>query len=264
MPRIRTIKPEWLDDEALGQCSDAARVLSVGLICMADDHGNGRAHPLLMGSRIWCYEDDPAESLRKLAESLGELAEIGYVTLYSVKKQQYFHITNWAKHQRIDNAGKPHVPGPSQADNTRSAAAPGAPEDLAASSRKEPESSRLDHDPDQDHEHDLGEGSSDDSPTKSSWLTVVRLFTETGGLMPGIVNSDNKFTQQAAEHVWNACQHDPDTVRTACEACWEAGEKGDWKPTIEHLSKHLATYLGVGGAGEDDTRPELVEWEPPP
>jgi hypothetical protein len=41
--RIRTIKPEWLEDELLAAASDEARVLSVALILMADDYGRGRA-----------------------------------------------------------------------------------------------------------------------------------------------------------------------------------------------------------------------------
>ena len=40
--RIRTIKPEWLEDERLALASPPARVMSVALICMADDFGRGR------------------------------------------------------------------------------------------------------------------------------------------------------------------------------------------------------------------------------
>jgi hypothetical protein len=41
--RIRSIKPEWLDDEKIAGASDEARVLSVALILMSDDYGRGRA-----------------------------------------------------------------------------------------------------------------------------------------------------------------------------------------------------------------------------
>ena len=40
--RIRSIKPEWLEDERMVMASSDARVLSIALILMADDYGNGR------------------------------------------------------------------------------------------------------------------------------------------------------------------------------------------------------------------------------
>jgi hypothetical protein len=51
--------------------------------------------------------------LRRVAAALRELADIRYVELYqSDDGQQYYHIRNWPKHQRIDNAGKARVPPP--------------------------------------------------------------------------------------------------------------------------------------------------------
>lgn len=104
--RIRTIKPEWLEDERMALASSDARVLSVGLILLADDHGRGRANPLVVSSRIF-----PGDS-RKFAEASRELREIGFVRFYEVDGQHYFEIKNWNKHQRIDKPGKPQVPAP--------------------------------------------------------------------------------------------------------------------------------------------------------
>jgi hypothetical protein len=109
--RIRTVKPEWLDDEKLGAASDAARLLTVGLMLLADDHGRGRAHPLFLASRVWSYGDSH-ETLTKLEGALSELSQNGFVRVYSVAGQRYFAITNWAKHQKVQHVGKPRVPGP--------------------------------------------------------------------------------------------------------------------------------------------------------
>lgn len=114
--RIRTIKPEWLEDEKLAALSDEARLLSVALLLLADDHGRGRASPLYLASRVWCY-GDASETLAKVSRGLRELAAAGYATFYKVKGQQYFAIRNWTKHQRVDKPSKPRVPGPEQRDD---------------------------------------------------------------------------------------------------------------------------------------------------
>ncbi len=115
--RIRSIKPEWLEDEDLASLSDTARMVSVSLIVLADDYGNGRAHPLFLASRIWPYASgDPAETLAKLSRALHELSEAGFVLLYRVAGQQYFNIRNWSKHQRVDRPSKPRIPGPDKDD----------------------------------------------------------------------------------------------------------------------------------------------------
>lgn len=104
--RIRTMKPEWLDDERLALASSDARVLSVALILLADDYGNGRASLPLLAGRVF-----PGKILETVESALAELAG-WFVELYSADGQQYFHIRNWAKHQKVDKPGKPRVPAP--------------------------------------------------------------------------------------------------------------------------------------------------------
>ena len=108
--RIRTIKPEWLEDEKLVLASPAARVLSVALILEADDHGNGRGNSDLIVSRIF-----PGHS-REGREGFTELLELRFFDLYTVRGQTYFSIRNWTKHQRVDKPGKPRVPQPCEDD----------------------------------------------------------------------------------------------------------------------------------------------------
>ena len=71
--RIRTLKPEWMDDERLAALDDSSRVLSAGLILLADDHGNGRAHPMFIGSHVWPYGESH-ETLMKVERGLSELS----------------------------------------------------------------------------------------------------------------------------------------------------------------------------------------------
>ncbi|MBA2689038.1 MAG: hypothetical protein H0U64_13215 [Gemmatimonadaceae bacterium] len=107
MSRIRSIKPEWLDDEMMAMASPEARVLSVALILLADDYGNGRAGAPLLSGRVF-----PGKSIEVVTRSLIELVSFRYVRLYDLDGQRYFSIRKWAEHQRVDKPGVPKVPGP--------------------------------------------------------------------------------------------------------------------------------------------------------
>lgn len=111
--RIRSVKPEWLEDERLAHASLAARVLSIGLMLIADDHGRGRGHPVDVGAAVFKAEPNPREIA---ATALAELETIEFIVTYTVRGQTYFAIRNWAKHQRVDKPGAPRVPRPDEAD----------------------------------------------------------------------------------------------------------------------------------------------------
>lgn len=109
MPRIRTLKPDMHLDELIGSCTRDARLLFVLLITQADDYGRQRAAPAVL-SALFPYDEDATP--QQVAGWLDELAATGRVRLYTVEGQQYAEIVNWAKHQRIDNAGKSAIPPP--------------------------------------------------------------------------------------------------------------------------------------------------------
>jgi uncharacterized phage protein (TIGR02220 family) len=112
MARIRTIKPEILEDANTAGLSDSAFRLFVAMIVLADDHGNVRADDRWLGGQVWWARSDCGDSPR-VAEILGELADAQLIGLYECRSQHYASISGWQKHQRIDNAGKPRVPLPS-------------------------------------------------------------------------------------------------------------------------------------------------------
>jgi len=121
--RIRTIKPEWLEDERLAFASSDARVLSVSLLLLADDYGNGRANATqlccsVFPGRVRDGLENPRDGLENprecLERALEELATLRFVALYQVDGQHYFHVRNWDKHQKVDRPGKPRVPGYSE------------------------------------------------------------------------------------------------------------------------------------------------------
>jgi len=138
--RIRSIKPEWLDDEKLAACSDGARVLSIAVILVADDHGCGRANHTWLSGIAWTYHDDP-DRPRRVAEFLRELETCGFIRTYMVRGQRYYEIVNWRKHQRCDNAGKRRVPGPDEEDPSGSTGGSAPVQSEFAETRGEPPNS---------------------------------------------------------------------------------------------------------------------------
>lgn len=141
--RIRTVKPEWLEDEKIALASTEARLLSIALLLLADDYGNGRAHLAILGPRVFPGAQNPRETL---AKALDELARLSFVVLYEVEGQSYFHIRNWDRHQRVDKPGKPQCPAPPHEIQ----------HDLQHSrdSRETPENIRESLAPDQDQDQD--------------------------------------------------------------------------------------------------------------
>lgn len=107
---IRSIKADLRRDEALGECTIPARYLFILLITVADDHGRFRASPALLAGELYPYDDDVNRTT--VAAWLDELEQAGRIQLWTVNGQRYGALTNWTKHQRIDNAARSELPPP--------------------------------------------------------------------------------------------------------------------------------------------------------
>ncbi len=184
--RIRSVKPEWLEDERMSSCSDAARMVSIALITMADDYGNGRANEMFLAAQIWPYSRDPHESLTKLHGAVQELCAIEFVSLFAVKGQRYFSIRNWAKHQKVQHPGKPLVPGPDMRDDA-------SPSPLMSVSR-EPHENLMS---DLDQEGKGGEGRDlPPPPDEISSRDVAAEWHRVGNgpnCMPGLMHAEHSY-----------------------------------------------------------------------
>jgi hypothetical protein len=106
--RIRTIKPELLEDAVTAGLSDAAFRLFIGVILLSDDYGCFRAEPAFLSGQIWwkSVATVPIES------AITELTSL--IEWYVVKGQRYGHIRNWEKHQKVSHRGKRRIPPPSE------------------------------------------------------------------------------------------------------------------------------------------------------
>jgi hypothetical protein len=108
--RIRTIKPEFNEDELLGKQPIAVRFMFVQCILEADDQGRFRAAPARLKGHCFPYDD--SVTCDDIAAWLGILNDIGRVYLYQVTEDHLGVVVNFLKHQRINRPTRSLLPAP--------------------------------------------------------------------------------------------------------------------------------------------------------
>jgi hypothetical protein len=109
-PRIRTLKPEIWEDEAVGRLGPWERLLYIGMITMADDEGRLRALPGAISGHCFPYDDVAPAKVRRWLEVVNIS---GLVLLYHSEGTDYIEIKNWTRHQRINRPTPSTLPAPS-------------------------------------------------------------------------------------------------------------------------------------------------------
>lgn len=106
MPRIRTLKPEILDDDKTASLPSREWRAFVSLITLADDRGHVRANPRwLVGQIFWA---DPSHV--DIHEVLARLSRDTLIILYAHAGQPYLKVKSWEKHQKVDHPSQPRMP----------------------------------------------------------------------------------------------------------------------------------------------------------
>ncbi|WP_327255448.1 hypothetical protein [Streptomyces sp. NBC_01244] len=101
MARIRTIKPEWFQSEALAKVSLHAERTFLGLISHADDSGRHKDLASLITGHVWMVRGDP--DVTAVEQDLDALAGVGVLCRYiGCDGKPNLHLVSWEKHQRID------------------------------------------------------------------------------------------------------------------------------------------------------------------
>jgi hypothetical protein len=113
MPRIRTVKPEFWEDELLGVMPRDARLLFIATFNMADDEGILRWTPSYIKAQAFMYDDDltPGD-VGKLMQCLADTGLV-FPFIGGVARQQMALVVNFRKHQRINRPQKGKLPPPS-------------------------------------------------------------------------------------------------------------------------------------------------------
>jgi len=114
MARIRSIKPEFWDDEKLAmQTSRDARLLFIGLWNFADDFGIVKGNPVWLKNKIFPYEDIPKNQITLW---LKKLTAVFSIIPFTANNEQFYFIRNFSKHQVINKPSK-SLRNPTPPDN---------------------------------------------------------------------------------------------------------------------------------------------------
>lgn len=114
MKRYRTIKRDLWSDEKVFRVGIGARLLFLGLISHADDHGLLQAAPLVIKGSVYAYDET---SYSQIAGWLVELHEAGLIRLYGTPGMPFAHVVNFTKHQTQRSVQPPTCPAPGSRNN---------------------------------------------------------------------------------------------------------------------------------------------------
>ncbi|MCC8145061.1 MAG: hypothetical protein LIO93_01195, partial [Bacteroidales bacterium] len=109
MARIRTIKPEFWEDEKVANLPFAARLFFIGLWNHADDQGVFKDNPILLKSKIFPYDDIPVS---EVSGWLSELEKANILIPVFYNNGKYYLIRTFKKHQVIDKRYNRYVVPP--------------------------------------------------------------------------------------------------------------------------------------------------------
>jgi len=100
MSRIRTIKPDFWEDEKIGTLKMGCRLFFIGLWNQADDLGVFRNNPSVLKAKIFPFDDDLRIS--EIQCWLDALSKARMIVPISNNGESYYVIRTFRSHQRID------------------------------------------------------------------------------------------------------------------------------------------------------------------
>lgn len=105
MSRIRTVKPDFWVSEQVLSCSPLSRLLFIGMWNFCDDHGIHPASYVRLRAEVFPGDNHTLDDLKGW---INELINQELVREYTVENKQYWIVTGWHKHQRIDRPTYKH------------------------------------------------------------------------------------------------------------------------------------------------------------
>lgn len=108
MARIRTIKPEFWQDEDIALLDAQVQLLAIGLLNHADDEGYFKAHPALIKAVVFPYADNSLN----IHGMLTELSNVGYLRLFEGSdRKKYGEVIGFSKHQKVNRPTPSKIKG---------------------------------------------------------------------------------------------------------------------------------------------------------
>ncbi|MGC5343676.1 HNH endonuclease [Streptomyces sp. DT171] len=113
MARIRTVKPEYWEDEIVGTLTRPARLLFIATFNMADDEGLLRWTAAYIKANAFMYDDDL--TILDVTNMMAELTTAGLLFPYrgGAAQQRLAMIVNFRRHQKINRPQRSKLPAPS-------------------------------------------------------------------------------------------------------------------------------------------------------
>lgn len=109
MPTRRMIDPSLWKSESLAQLTIPQRYLFIGLFSNADDQGRLQAHPALIRSHVFPFDDSPLDSIQA---GLKAIEATGSIKIYCVDGKEYLQLTGWWSYQSPQWAYPSKIPAP--------------------------------------------------------------------------------------------------------------------------------------------------------
>lgn len=216
--RIRSIKPELLEDAKSAKLSDGAWRLFVSGILLADDFGVLRAESRQLQGAVFWGSPDAAGATDRVDLLVAELENAALWTVYTVADQRYAHIRGWDKHQRVDRPNlKARLPTIDEADSLGSgqiATGPDPrPRKIAAGPDPRPrkiatdrESTRTRSRPGVDQDHPAREPRASDAPPPGPEEDPIPEppdpSPDDGPREPDLPDEAYRLADLVADHVW--------------------------------------------------------------
>lgn len=110
MARKRMISPEIWESSSFSKLTDFAKLIFIGLISNADDEGKGKANPGYIRSKL--FPNDEERRVTDIKKALSDIALTMSITFYEVNGDSLYHLTNWARWQKIDRPTPSKFPNP--------------------------------------------------------------------------------------------------------------------------------------------------------
>ena len=109
MSSRRMIDPAFWQSESMAKMSFRQRLLFIGLFSNADDQGRLRAHPSLVRSTIFPFDEVAGAEIQS---DLEQIAAVGSIILYDIDGKQHLQIANWWRYQHPRWAWPSDIPAP--------------------------------------------------------------------------------------------------------------------------------------------------------
>jgi hypothetical protein len=109
MPRIRSVKPEFWDDQKMAMISRDSRLVYIGIWNQSDDYGVCRANPIFLKNQIFPHEEI---SVKQFSGWLEELKMLKRIKPFSANGENYLYLPHFKDHQSIDRPSRIRYPSP--------------------------------------------------------------------------------------------------------------------------------------------------------